>query len=308
MQILHCPSSGSCRGCCWSTDAGLTDASPSSCTSSCLRPSALLLCTYGLLFTMATVLRLGCHEIRCPRLSTQTEKRLIKTVNFPVLQSLYETWNVAFYTVFYTSVPVMLVAYFEQVRYFSVSLCIFKILHLHLVLSLHSFCYRMWVRKAAWRGRSCTDPVWDESSLPPSPCPYRSCMPSMYLLFISSSRVGFSATQPSTIRPWQSLWPCRPCLLPPLRSELHVWPTITSLQTSVMWYRLKKFATLDLEPFYQLSVPVRVFSTFIGQSGDSNLSLGVSAWCVCVSSIGLLTCPGCVPASRPLTAYVNFET
>lgn len=68
-------------------------------------------------------------------------EKINKTVNVPVLQSLYETWNVAFYTVFYTSVPVMLVAYFEQVRYFSVSLCIFKILHL--VLSLHSFCYRM---------------------------------------------------------------------------------------------------------------------------------------------------------------------
>lgn len=35
----------------------------------------------------------------------------------PVLQSVYEMWNIAFYTVFYTSAPVMLVAYFEQVRY-----------------------------------------------------------------------------------------------------------------------------------------------------------------------------------------------
>lgn len=57
MQTLRSPSSGSCRGCCWSTGAGPTDAFPSSCTSSCLRLSALLSCTYGLLFTMATVLR-----------------------------------------------------------------------------------------------------------------------------------------------------------------------------------------------------------------------------------------------------------
>eukprot|EP00066_Takifugu_rubripes_P008131 XP_003974103.1 PREDICTED: phospholipid-transporting ATPase IC-like [Takifugu rubripes] len=51
---------------------------------------------------------------------------LFKTVSFALVhiwfafyngysaQSLYEMWNIAFYTVFYTSVPVMLMAYFEQ--------------------------------------------------------------------------------------------------------------------------------------------------------------------------------------------------
>uniref|UniRef100_H3CHB3 Phospholipid-transporting ATPase n=1 Tax=Tetraodon nigroviridis TaxID=99883 RepID=H3CHB3_TETNG len=51
---------------------------------------------------------------------------LFKTVSFALVhiwfafyngysaQSLYETWNISFYTVFYTSIPVVLVAYFEQ--------------------------------------------------------------------------------------------------------------------------------------------------------------------------------------------------
>lgn len=50
------------------------------------------------------------HLVKHRQIINQEDKRL------PVLQSLYEMWNIAFYTVFYTSVPVMLVAYFEQVR------------------------------------------------------------------------------------------------------------------------------------------------------------------------------------------------
>lgn len=50
-------------------------------------------------------------EYKHRQIINKDDKRL------PVLQSLYEMWNIAFYTVFYTSVPVMLMAYFEQVRY-----------------------------------------------------------------------------------------------------------------------------------------------------------------------------------------------
>lgn len=60
-QTLHCLSSGFCRDCCWSTGAGLTNAFPSSCDTSCLRRVPLLLCMYGLVSSMASVLRSDTH-------------------------------------------------------------------------------------------------------------------------------------------------------------------------------------------------------------------------------------------------------
>lgn len=58
MQTLHWPSSGFCSGCFSSMAAGPTGAFPSSCAISCLRPAVLPLCIYGLVSSMASVLRL----------------------------------------------------------------------------------------------------------------------------------------------------------------------------------------------------------------------------------------------------------
>lgn len=58
MQTLHWPSSGFCSGCFLSMAAGPTAAFPSSCAISCLRPAVLPLCIYGLVSSMASVLRL----------------------------------------------------------------------------------------------------------------------------------------------------------------------------------------------------------------------------------------------------------
>ena len=124
------------------------------------------------------------------------------------------------------------------------------------------------MQKAAWSGRSCTDPVWDGSSLPPAPYPCHSCMPSMHLLFISSSHVECSATQPSTTRPWQSPSQCQPCLLPPLRSELHLWPTVIS---HVLWLHVTFETGRSIHSFMKFCLSFRLgWSPSIGQS---------STWC-----------------------------
>lgn len=122
-QTLHCHSSGFCRGCCWFMAAGHTGAFPCSCATSCLRPVALLLCTYGLVSSMASVLRSGICELKSMTLSSKsnnerkTNRHLVFILlSVPHLQSMYESWFIAFYTVFYTAFPVICMAFFEQVR------------------------------------------------------------------------------------------------------------------------------------------------------------------------------------------------
>lgn len=60
-------------------------------------------------------------------IQTWTESKhrenILHLLSLSVLQSLYETWFIAFYTISYTAFPVMLVAFFEQVRQFK--LCMF---------------------------------------------------------------------------------------------------------------------------------------------------------------------------------------
>lgn len=156
---------------------------------------------------------------------TKHRENILHLLSLSVLQSLYETWFIAFYTVSYTAFPVMLVAFFEQVRQFK--LCIFLWSQLSsfwylLVFSHNALCCRTWVQKAAWSGRSCTSLDRDRNSPALSCCPCPSCMPSTHHLFTSLSHLESSTTQPLTTRPWQSLSQWQPRLLPPLRSGLQL--------------------------------------------------------------------------------------
>lgn len=223
MQILHCPSSNFCRGCCWSTGAGPTDAFHSSCATSFLRPAAFLLCTYGLVFSMASVLRLDTHwwNLMTERLGPNMNRENLHVLSHCLWQSLYETWYVAFYSVFYTSFPVMLLAFFEQVRQFEVRFFSSVFFHVLFKVFSRTLFRRMWVQKAAWNGRSYTSLVSDKSSPLLSNCPWHSCMPSTRPLFSSLSLAESSTTQLLTTRQWESLSLWQPCSPPLLRSGLH---------------------------------------------------------------------------------------
>lgn len=57
------------------------------------------------------------NEMSLHELTLIREKTFIPT-SVSVLQSLYEPWFIALYSVLYTATPIMLVAFFEQVRQF----------------------------------------------------------------------------------------------------------------------------------------------------------------------------------------------
>lgn len=154
---------------------------------------------------------------------------ICSAVYFFPLQSLYEPWFIALYTVFYTSFPILCVSFFEQVRQFKRWMFlwtqqsyfdVWSSAHKVWIINLHPayLCCRTWVQKAAWNGRSCTSLDREMSSPAHWCCPCRSCMPSTHRLFSSTSRSESSTTQPLTTRPWQSPSPWQPRLWPPLRS------------------------------------------------------------------------------------------